>query len=197
MRLTVALSLADPGFIIHFNAFKPPRTKHFGVVFLGQSTNLTLLGWEGVPISYLNTHHSQLYPTGQVCFLLHSLSSLSSLPFSLLCCSWCSTSPEKESPGGQDGVEGPLERRLTGGMQGRYGHFFGMLMHRWRSASAGSGCAVTHRDRQPVTHGQVLRDPPWEMALICSSEDGEAGGKVDPPPNHPSLQPRPPSCAHR
>ena len=66
-------------------------------------------------------------------------------------------------------------------MQGWYSCFFGMLVHRWRSASASSGGAVTHRDWPPVTHGQVLRDPPLEMASICSGEDEEAGWKVVPP----------------
>lgn len=45
-------------------------------------------------------------------------------------------------------------------MWGWYGHFFGMLEHCWRSASTGSRGAVTHWDWQPVTHRQVLRDPP-------------------------------------
>lgn len=48
--LTLPLSLVHPGFIHLFNAFKPPRTKWFGGVFLGQSRHLTLLGWDGAPI---------------------------------------------------------------------------------------------------------------------------------------------------
>jgi len=78
--------------------------------------------------------------------------------------------------------------------QGRVGD--GMVTFLGCSCTAGSGGAVNHWDRQLVAHGQVLQDPPWEMALICSSEDGEAGGKVVPPAVTPHCSHGPPSCTY-